>query len=151
MLFLPVDHQHESDEKLNLQYIISNIGKLPKLNSLKATDNDDLRKPLLNNKDLDSDINYFVDLVRECEYLSPSQASNRFHTDQPSFAISHLNTRSIISKVKEIQNLLQQLPTSILAVTETWLSDNTADTVHIPGYTFTYRLSLIHISEPTRL
>jgi hypothetical protein len=31
------------------------------------------------------------------------------------------------------------LPTSILAVTETWLSDNTADTVHIPGYTFTYR------------
>ena len=134
-----VKKTHHANEKLNLQSKILNIGKLHKLNTLISTDNDDLKKPLLNNKDLDCDINYYADLVKDCEYLAPSQALNRFHTDQPSLTILHLNTRSIISKLNEVQNLLQQLPTSILAVTETWLTDNTADTIHIPGYTFTYR------------
>src|ERR1043165_8156647 len=134
-----VKKTHHANEKLNLQSKILNIGKLHKLNTLISTDNDELKKPILNNKDLDCDINYYADLVKDCEYLAPSQALNRFHTDQPSLTILHLNTRSIISKLNEVQNLLQQLPTSILAVTETWLTDNTADTIHIPGYTFTYR------------
>jgi len=34
--------------------------------------------------------------------------------------------------------LLDSLPVDILAVTETWLTDATANQIHIPGYSFIY-------------
>jgi exonuclease III len=50
----------------------------------------------------------------------------------------HINSRSITHKLVDIQILLQHLPISILAVTETWLNDSMADSIFIPGYTFVY-------------
>lgn len=100
------------------------------------TDEDDNR-PLLNNKDLDPDCNYFVDNnKRSCEYYAPSQLTFKFQEANRSFSIMHLNCRSIGNKLNEIQLLLNDLPTDILTVTETWLTELTKDTISIPGYSF---------------
>src|SRR6218665_1307572 len=51
----------------------------------------------------------------------------------------HINCRSIIPKMTEISLLIEQVPISILAVTETWLSDDPKGLVNIPGYCFLHQ------------
>lgn len=128
-----------SDVDLPHSPIDSNASKLYKPIRLQLIESDDSNKPLLNNKDLDPDPNYLSDFNKDSPYLAPSHLSLKFINTSHSFTIMHLNCRSIASKLNEIQILLQQLPTSILAVTETWLSDSTADSIYIPNYTFTYK------------
>src|SRR5688572_25284592 len=107
-----------SDVDLPHSSIDSNASELHKPFRLQLIESDDSNKPLLNNKDLDPDPNYFSDLIKDCAYLAPSQLSHKFLNASHSFTIMHLNCRSIISKLNEIQILLQQLPASVLAVTD---------------------------------
>src|SRR5688572_4116775 len=51
----------------------------------------------------------------------------------------HLNCRSVLYKVGEVNDLLNSLPVSILALTETWLSDHLTDSINIPGYHLIHR------------
>ena len=110
-----------------------------KCNKLELFKREETRRPLLNNKDLDPDRNYFLDILSECEYYGPSQLTHKFNKDANSFAIMHLNCRIITLKLNEIELLLNQLPACVLAVTETWLTEATADTIRIPGFKFVYK------------
>ena len=96
-------------------------------------------RPLLNNMDLDPDGNYFSNLFKDSEYLAPSQITEKFVNLSPNFLIMHINCYSIISKLHDIQLLLLQLPISVLAVTETWLTDSMIDTIEIPNYNFLHK------------
>ena len=51
----------------------------------------------------------------------------------------HVNCRSILGKLNEITNLLEQLSVDILAVSETWLDEPSVDLIHIRGYNFVHR------------
>lgn len=44
-----------------------------------------------------------------------------------------------MNKVAEIEELLSQLPVSVLALTETWLEPHVVDTILIPGYYFVHK------------
>ena len=41
--------------------------------------------------------------------------------------------------MNELKLLLSQTPVGVLAVTETWLKENVADTIHIQGYHFVHK------------
>ena len=96
--------------------------------------------------DPDSTCNYFLNASNGCEYSSPngceysspSQVANTFHNDAHSFSIMHLNSRSLLPKLN-IQLLLHQLPATICAISETWLTDSMSDTIGISGNKFLHK------------
>lgn len=45
----------------------------------------------------------------------------------------------MLPKVTEIAELLNMLPLSLLALTETWLDESNADLINLPGYHFIHR------------
>jgi len=51
----------------------------------------------------------------------------------------NVNCRSTASKMNELKLLLSQTPVGVLAVMETWLEENVADTIHIQGYHFVHK------------
>ena len=56
------------------------------------------------------------------------------------FKVVHLNIRSIVKKIDQIRLLLQDTPTDILTVSETWLRPHlNTELVEIEGYKI-YRL-----------
>src|ERR1043165_7573054 len=83
-----------------------NDSKTHKPTRLELFNQDELDRPLLNNKDLDPDKNYFCNNIKECEYHSPSQLVHRFNNISSTFSMMHLNCRSITPKLDEIQFLL---------------------------------------------
>jgi len=90
--------------------------KFPTLQLYKTEESN---KYLINNSDLDPDQNYFSDLIKESKYYGLSQLSHQLNLETPLFSLMHINSRSITHKLADIQILLQHLPISILAVTET--------------------------------
>lgn len=120
----------------SIHSILTNTN-VPKPNKFELLRKESNHKPLANNQDLDPDSNYFFELANDSKYYAPFQVANKFSNNSP-FSILHLNCRSIASKISEIQLLLFHLPVNVLAVTETWLTDITADSIFIPGYKFIY-------------
>jgi len=59
----------------------------------------------------------------------------------------HINGRSILPKMNEIRLLIEQAPVSILAVTETWLTDDLRGLVNIPGYCYLNQLRPVGMRE----
>src|SRR6218665_2457768 len=51
----------------------------------------------------------------------------------------YLNCRSLSNNLPEISLLLAQTKLSVLALTETWLNDDQASNINIPGFTFVHR------------
>jgi len=51
----------------------------------------------------------------------------------------HINCRSLLHKLHDIETLLLQLDIDTLAVTETWLDHLCADTIKIRGHNFSYK------------
>jgi len=98
-------------------------------------------KPLLNNKDLDPDLNYYMDSAFDSNYYGPNQLHHKFQNLPDAFSLMHLNCRSLIPKVNDLLSLLQLLPVKIAALTETWLTDELASSISVPGY------QLIHKSR----
>jgi len=101
-------------------------------------------RPLLNNIIiyiyLDPDSNYFLNASKRCEYSSSSQVAHQFHNDAHTFSIMHLKSRSLLPKLKsDIQLLLHQLPATICAISETWLTDSMSDTIGISGNKFLHK------------
>ena len=58
--------------------------------------------------------------------------------DKTNFSIIHFNTRSLIRNFDQLNLLLRNLnmPFSVIGVSETWLTDCTAEHVNIRGYNF---------------
>src|SRR6218665_557068 len=50
------------------------------------------------------------------------------------FSTTHINCRSLLYKLDDVQSLLAELPVSVLVLTETWFDSNYEEFVKIPGY-----------------
>lgn len=93
---------------------------------------------LLNNPDIDPDLNYFNNASHNSSYVAMDDLISKFFGNEY-FSTLHVNCRSVLSKVSELQDMLIQLPVSVLALTETWLENCSEDTFSIPGYQITHR------------
>jgi len=45
----------------------------------------------------------------------------------------------MIIKLDELESILNEMPVTILALTETWLPPEAVDSFHIPGYNFIHK------------
>lgn len=96
-------------------------------------------RSLLNNDDIDPDLNYFNDIAYSSTYLTPYALEQKMSMPAASFAIMHINCRSMLGKLSDIRELLHGLPVSILALWETWLGADSEKLVNIPGYQFLHK------------
>jgi len=94
---------------------------------------------LLNNNDLDSDEHYFTTQPMPCNYSTLDSLGPAPVSSKNILTLMHINCRSILGKLNEITNLLEQLSVDILAVSETWLDEPSVDLIHIRGYNFVHR------------
>ena len=53
--------------------------------------------------------------------------------------ILHINCGSMINKLYGLESILNEMPVTILALTETWLPPEAVDSFHIPGYNFIHK------------
>ena len=86
---------------------------------------------------IDPDVNFFNSITSPSLYYS----LNEFPKMTAEFSIMHLNSRSLLNKLDD----LEMINSSILfkfraiAITETWLSENTAPLIKLEGYNFIYK------------
>lgn len=106
---------------------------------LKLYNDDEAHRPLANNCDLDPDDNYYVNRPVDHGYMTPSQLALVMKEETHMCSLMHINCRSIASKLIDIQLLLHEIPSHVLAVSETWLDQTLDSTVHIQGYTFIHK------------
>src|SRR6218665_1649377 len=71
-----------------------------------------------------SDTNYYNESLQRVQYVAP--AADKYSCHKNLANIMHINCRSIVNKIAELQILLKQVPVTFLALTETWLSDDTS-------------------------
>ena len=91
---------------------------------------------------LDPDINFFKSLNITSKYYNNEELSKLIETSpNNSFSILHINSRSLFHKVPVLEVLCGSTRNffSILLITETWLTEDTAPLIILPGYTFVYR------------
>jgi len=139
---LPFNHLENDSEfnyaivdDLSLYYSNVNLGMELRLDLFSNADDS---RSLLNNPDLDPDTNYFAYRPSECCYATSSNLKSKFLSKPGSLSLMHVNCRSIVNKLPDLKSLLDLLPVDILAVTETWLSNDTSDQVKLPGYDFKF-------------
>ena len=95
------------------------------------------RTVLINNDDIDPDINFYNYFATSCNYYVASDVPRNIISDEvKNFSIMHLNARSIIPKLDDINLLMNQinLDLNVLAVSETWENSRNTHLVNIPGY-----------------
>ena len=100
------------------------------------------KRPLLNNPDLDPDDNFFVNGPIDHGYLTPNlvvPVMRRSDDGIIPFSLIHVNCRSLYHKVDDIRILLEVTQPTILAVTETWLTEMQNDSIIFPGYNFVHK------------
>src|SRR5688572_12296475 len=95
-------------------------------------------RSILNHNGIDPDANLFADFTWDSLYCAPDALSTIMASPHI-LSTMHLNCRSVLYKVGEVNDLLNSLPVSILALTETWLSDHLTDSINIPGYHLIHR------------
>ena len=88
---------------------------------------------------LDPDINFPLNSLPS-NYCGEGEVNLKISVEksEPKFSMLHINSRSLLANIDKLKLMLacsQALP-SVIAVTETWLNDLTADQVNIPGYNF---------------
>ena len=90
----------------------------------------------------DPDVNFFRSLKITSKYYNNKELSKLIETSpNNSFAILHINSRSLFHKVPVLEILCYNTRNffSMLLITETWLSEDTAPLIILPGYSFVYR------------
>jgi len=95
-----------------------------------------INRPLLNNIDLDPDENYYLNKPKDHGYNTVHQLIPKMANNVQQSTFMHINCRSILSKLSDLQLLLHQTQIEILAVTETWLDGSEPITPNIQGYNF---------------
>ena len=91
-----------------------------------------------NSLDLDPDINYYNERPVDCSYATCGDLKPHALRNNNPLSLLHINCRSISSKLGEVERLLTCLNIDVLAVTETWLKNDTALSINIPGYDFIF-------------
>src|SRR6218665_1937501 len=71
---------------------------------------------------------------RESSALLKRRAGPRNH-ELTTSNIMHINARSVSSKMTDLHIIMDRLPVSILALTETWLTEESEYLLSISGYT----------------
>src|SRR6218665_3106446 len=101
---------------------------------------DELGRGRLTNKDdIDPDQNYFANTNWDSSYATFKSWGNQVNTAESGFSILHINCRSMTNKLDELVSILNEMPVTILALTETWLPPEAVDSFHIPGYNFIHK------------
>jgi len=84
--------------------------------------------------------------LNECKLYYLNSFNDNFNYYYPNdlvstFSVIHINARSIFNKLDDLKIILKSFPFSFsaIAITETWLNENTAPLVRLEGYTFLYR------------
>src|SRR6218665_3536265 len=98
---------------------------------LKLHHDDDHERPMLNREDLDPDLNITFTSNCSSKYINITEAGKNTVGYSNNLSIMHINCRSILHKMTEIRLLIEQVPISILAVTETWFSDDLKGLINI--------------------
>ena len=82
----------------------------------------------------------FITRLPNSGYMVEEDLNNRVTSfgDKTNFSIIHFNTRSLMRNFDQLNLLLRNLnmPFSVIGVSETWLTDCTAELVNITGYNF---------------
>ena len=91
--------------------------------------------------DFDPDINFFNNLSFQSNYFTPSEIKENIAIHSSNFCLMHINVRSLLHKTNDINTLLHDsdIDFNVLAISETWLNDVNAPSVHIPNYQFIYK------------
>jgi len=140
MFNLPYRDQAITTESRGLTQII-NDNRLSD-QYLDPSDYNDESRNLLNTEGIDADLNYlnststFSSMYKDVSELRDFSNSLN-HVNQ--ICIAHINCRSMNHKISDIEHLLIHTKCAVMAVTETWLTDDLASTINIPGYNFVHR------------
>src|SRR6218665_3225269 len=94
---------------------------------------------LTNKDDIGPDKNYFANTNWDSSYATFRFWGNQVNTAESGFSILHIHCRSMTNKLDELESILNEMPVTILALTETWLPPEAADSFHIPGYNFIHK------------
>ena len=82
----------------------------------------------------------FITRLPNSGYMIEEDLNNRVASfdDKTNFSIIHLNTRSLMRNLGQLNSLLRNLnmPFSVIGASETWLTDCTEELVNITGYNF---------------
>jgi len=95
---------------------------------------------IANSPEIDPDTNFY-NQIKPCSsnYITAEEIDVKLaHSDQ-SFGLLHINCRSMLNKVADINVLLTTVQPTVLALTETWLQEDATSCINIPGYTFVHR------------
>src|SRR6218665_407735 len=72
---------------------------------------------------------------QDAQYMAPTDVTGNFTKYKNLSNIMHINARSVSSKMTDFQIIMDQLPVSILALTETWLTEESEYLLSISGNT----------------
>src|SRR6218665_4032073 len=94
------------------------------------------RIKLINNEEIDPDVhvNLFGEGLIDANYTPPALLKKKLSININLSSIMHINGRSIRSKINDLHLLLHHTPVKYLALTETWLCEDTAHLLNIPWY-----------------
>src|SRR6218665_3727073 len=97
------------------------------------------RIKLINSEEIDPDVNLFGEGLIDAHYNPPALLKKKLSININLSSIMHINCRSIRSKINDLHLLLHQTPVKYLALTETWLCEDTAYLLNIPGYKMVFK------------
>lgn len=90
-----------------------------------------------NDWDIDPENNFLNDVDTDCCYYTEDEFKNRVNLKQ-GVSIIHFNSRSLYANFQDIKDYLGQFttPFSVIAISETWLSQEKGMDFEIEGYEF---------------
>ena len=90
---------------------------------------------------IDPDDNLFRSMYEDTSiYVSPKDLNDLTNQlPRERFSFLHVNCRSMKNKLDDLTILLRQSRARILAVTETWLDENSSKGIEIPGFHFVFQ------------
>src|SRR6218665_2574940 len=138
--FFPLEDEDDYLNEIRAGSINNDLGHLASLK--KITFNlDSFNKHNAPNDEIDPDLNPCLNRLPDALYAAPSALLDKFGRFKEMSNIMHINTRSVGSKMVDLQILLQQVPVSILALTETWLTEESCNLFNLPGDQINYHVT----------
>ena len=91
------------------------------------------------NLNIDPENNFYMNVDNNCNYYTQDQFNRTIKPDK-SISIIHFNSRSLYANFTNIQKYLRKFtnPFNIIAISETWLTEERGLSFEIEGYEFNY-------------
>jgi len=125
-----IEHEKQYNQNnSHLNNLLDNLDNLPELNfnTTDITDN-----YLDFDQEINPDNNFYNNITTKCKYYSEHDL--KFINNTTQLSIIHINTRSLLSKLDEINEILRATQFDIIAITETWLNEINSCNATINGY-----------------